>query len=233
MFSKISTIKVTASAIALCALTGPALADWNHSVIYFGQTQPGLTGQVECPTGGTPSSIWGTGTYTSDSSICGAAQHFGWLTPGAGGTVFYRTVAGLGAYEGSTQNGVTSSDYGSWDLSFQITGVVGSDGTGSAETIAWNSNADSLGIASDVGQTHTYICPPYDGTTTLIAWGTGIYSSDSSICTAAMHYGRLNPEVGGPVNVQITGEQTSFVGTQSFGYTSSSYGAWPRSYTFQ
>jgi hypothetical protein len=226
MFSKISTV----GAVALFSLTSPALADWSNNVLTFGHSAPGVIGEVQCPAGGTPGSIWGTGTYTSDSSICGAAQHYGWIPPGGGGTVTYQTVPGLQAYQGSTQNGVSTSDYGPWDLAFQITGVsAGGDGL---QTIAWGSSSDSLGIASDVGQVYAYLCPPFSGENANV-WGSGIYSSDSSICAAARHAGRLNPQSGGPIRVLVLGEQVSFTGSQGNGVNSSSYGAWPRSYTFQ
>lgn len=231
MLSNISKVKVSLGVAALFAMTGPALADWSQSAISFGHTSAGASGQVDCPAGGTPGSIWGTGTYTSDSSICGAAQHYGWIPPGGGGTVSYVTVPGLPSYQGSVQNGIATSDYGSWDLAFHVTGVTGGGGA-SAQTIPWNTNADALGIASDVGQVHSYVCPAYDGVTTLTAWGTGYYSSDSSICAAALHAGLLNAQVGGPVRVQVLGQQANFTGTQANGVNSSSYGAWPRSYTF-
>ncbi|XP_078585795.1 neuropilin-2-like [Branchiostoma floridae x Branchiostoma japonicum] len=79
----------------------------------------GDTYSVECPAGclGTLFSIYGTGTYTSDSSICRAAIHDGRLTD-AGGVVMVVETAGLGIYQGSDQNGITSNSWGSWDNAF-------------------------------------------------------------------------------------------------------------------
>ncbi|XP_078665685.1 uncharacterized protein LOC144908050 [Branchiostoma floridae x Branchiostoma belcheri] len=74
---------------------------------------------VECPAGclGTLFSIYGSGTYTSDSSICRAAIHDGWLTD-AGGVVTVVETAGLDQYQGSSQKGVASNSWGSWDPAF-------------------------------------------------------------------------------------------------------------------
>jgi len=71
-----------------------------------------------CTPGGTVGSVWGTGVYTDDSSVCTAAVHAGLITLAAGGTVTIEIRAGQDAYVGSTQHGVTSSDYGSWDGSY-------------------------------------------------------------------------------------------------------------------
>jgi len=70
------------------------------------------------PAGGTPGSVWGTDQYTDDSSIATAAVHAGLITFARGGTVTIEIRAGASAYTGSTRNGVTSSNYGSFDGSF-------------------------------------------------------------------------------------------------------------------
>ncbi len=154
MFSKVLAIFTTALMLA----SSPALADWAASAVSQGQTGPGATAQVDCPPGGAPGPVWGTGTYTSDSSICGAAQHYGWFAPGGGGVVTYQTVPGLPAYQGTTQNAVTTGDYGQWTLSFQITGIAPIAGGGAAPnflTVAtWTTTLDEVGFSTDVGSAH-------------------------------------------------------------------------------
>lgn len=56
--------------------------------------------------------VWGTGIYTSDSTLAVAAVHAGVVKVGQTKVVKVRIVAGQNAYVGSTQNGVTSSQYG-------------------------------------------------------------------------------------------------------------------------
>ncbi|XP_035664529.1 vitrin-like, partial [Branchiostoma floridae] len=79
----------------------------------------GDTYSVECPAGclGTLFSIYGTGTYTSDSSICRAAIHDGRLTD-AGGVVTVVETSGLDSYQGSSQNEINSNSWGSWGSAF-------------------------------------------------------------------------------------------------------------------
>ncbi len=76
-----------------------------------------------CPAGSTSdfSTVWGTDTYTDDSSLCTAAVHAGAITL-AGGSIRVEAVDGLEAYEGSLRNGVESLDYGSWGRSFVFVG---------------------------------------------------------------------------------------------------------------
>ena len=66
----------------------------------------------------TMGSIWGTGLYTYDSRICRAAVHAGVIQEGVGGVVTIVQQPGASEYQGSTQNGVTSSGYGPWQGSY-------------------------------------------------------------------------------------------------------------------
>jgi hypothetical protein len=73
------------------------------------------------PGGGTISDrLWGSGTYTDDSSIASAAVHAGLISRERGGTVTIEILPGQESYRGSTQNGVTSKGYGSWHGSFRF-----------------------------------------------------------------------------------------------------------------
>lgn len=62
--------------------------------------------------------IWGTNTYTDDSSICTAAVHVGLITFASGGTVAIEIRAGQQSYSGTSRNGVSSNSYGAWHGSF-------------------------------------------------------------------------------------------------------------------
>jgi hypothetical protein len=67
-----------------------------------------------CPANITINSVWGTDTYTDDSRICSAAIHAGKITQAGGGLVTIEIAPGQASYLGSSRNGVTSSNYGSW-----------------------------------------------------------------------------------------------------------------------
>ena len=82
---------------------------------------PGTTYVVSCPPGCSSATIWGTGIYSDDSAICTAAVHAGVAAMGAGGTFTVTIAPGQASYPPSTQFGVTSSSWGSWNRSFAVT----------------------------------------------------------------------------------------------------------------
>jgi hypothetical protein len=73
-----------------------------------------------CPTGGARGSVWGTNTYTDDSSVCTAAVHVGLVTFAAGGNVTIEIRPGQSSYPGSAHNGVTTTSFGSFTGSFRF-----------------------------------------------------------------------------------------------------------------
>lgn len=75
---------------------------------------------IQCPPGGTPRTVWGTTFFTDDSSICTAGVHRGAITLESGGPVTYEIAPAQESYEGSTQNGITTLDYGPWGGTFVI-----------------------------------------------------------------------------------------------------------------
>ncbi|WAM19226.1 LCCL domain-containing protein [Rhodococcus sp. JS3073] len=99
----------------------PPSADWSMTAEAF-RGQDGGRASFECPPGGAFGTVWGSGTYTDDSSVCTAGVHAGVISQQAGGIVIIQISPGLSSYEGSTSNGVTSVGYGSWPGSFQVDG---------------------------------------------------------------------------------------------------------------
>ncbi len=92
---------------------------WSRPANFYGTSEADVI-EVTCAADGEAGRVWGTDTYTDDSSICTAALHSGLITLEEGGPVAFSFADGLEAYEGSTANSVTSSDYGSWGRSFEF-----------------------------------------------------------------------------------------------------------------
>jgi WD40 repeat protein len=82
-------------------------------------SQPGKTFRFQI-TGQTTGEIYGTDIYTDDSILAAAAVHAGILKAGQKGIVRVTILEGKAAYKGSTRNGVTSSEYGSWNGSYKV-----------------------------------------------------------------------------------------------------------------
>jgi hypothetical protein len=71
-------------------------------------------------TGRRTGQVWGSGIYTDDSDLGAVAVHAGLLQVGQKGIVKVTIMGGLEHYEGSEQNGVTSSPWESWDGSYVV-----------------------------------------------------------------------------------------------------------------
>ena len=217
------------------AAAGPATTDtpaagvdpWTvNATAHRGQN--GATYSLACPPGGTAHIVWGTETYTDDSSVCTAAVHVGLITLASGGTVQYRIAAGLSSYAGTVGHGVTTESYGVWNGSFIFPAAPPGSGHFAVGPDSWSTNA-----TTHRGQNGTKVTVPCSPNGTLgSVYGTGTYTDDSSVCTAAVQAGLITVAQGGTVVIQIAAGQSSYTGSTANGVTSSSYGSWGGSYTF-
>jgi hypothetical protein len=213
-----------------------------------------------CPPGGSFSSrLWGTGTYTDDSSICTAAVHAGLITRYNGGNVVIEIRPGQPHYRGSHKNGLSSKDYGSYNGSFVFVSARGEQDNyrddhhhgvpvprgydpmesrphkkhrnepSAVSEISWTISADSL--RGQIGHRVTYFCPA-GGTLSSRLWGSRVYTDDSSICTAAVHAGLITTYNGGEVTIEIMPGQQSYHGSRHNGVASKKYGSFSGSFMF-
>jgi len=183
-----------------------------------------------CPAGGVAYAVWGTTVYTDDSSVCTAAVHAGRITLTRGGKVVIEIRAGRSSYQGSTRHGITSHSWGSWHGSFVV--VSASASTGKAGTpkggSGWNKTA--FGLRGHNGSRYAFSCPAHG--TAYRVWGTTVYTDDSSVCTAAVHAGRITLARGGRVVIKIRAGRSSYKGSTRHGITSRSWGVWHGSFVF-
>jgi hypothetical protein len=78
--------------------------------------------------------------------------------------------------------------------------------------ISWDSRTDKLGISRQINQDFKFICPP-NGRIVGVVDGTDTYSSESSICSAAVHSGLITIRGGGKVAIRIRPNIVTYVGT--------------------
>src|SRR5689334_5704213 len=78
-------------------------------------------------------------------------------------------------------------------------------------------------LDADIDDTFTVTCP--SDCTQGVIWGSGIYTDDSSVCTAAIHAGALSEE-GGEVEVTIMEGQDQYDSSRENGILSGSWGSW-------
>lgn len=71
-------------------------------------------------TGVAQGSVWGSNPYTTDSTFGAAAVHAGAIKVGETAVVKIKLKADLGGYVGSTQNGVTTNNWGPYQGCYEV-----------------------------------------------------------------------------------------------------------------
>jgi hypothetical protein len=206
--------------------------DWTMDVDALDPPPQGAFVAICPPGGATQGSIWGTDTYTDDSSICLAAVHAGELTLTAGGAVLVEIAPGLAEYVGTTRNGIASSSYPAWDASFRFPMAPSALTTPAIVEHEYHGDwyTQPRQVKAPVGARVRFECSA--GGTGGNVWGTDIYTDDSSICEAAVHAGLIKRANGGVVHFEMLGAQPSFTGSQRNGVSSMRYPGWPGSFRF-
>ena len=181
-------------------------------------------GDLTCSCGSDASgTVWGNGIYTTDSSICVAAQHAGAM-PASGGTVTVKKAAGCPSYSGGAANGVTTAPWGSYDASFYF--PAKGDGKCAVSTTCPTTFDQVPADSAEV----TCTCPAgSDGGGSV--WGVGIYTSDSSICRAGVHAGAI-PASGGSVTIKRAAGCEKYGGSDANGVKTQSWGSHAGSFFF-
>jgi hypothetical protein len=95
--------------------------------------------------------------------------------------------------------------------------------------ILWNTSATQ--VKQDEGLTYKFECPK-NGTPAAV-WGNDVYTTDSSICTAAVHAGKITLNAGGQVTIEMRPGRAIYGSTTRNGITSNTYGQYPNSFVFR
>jgi hypothetical protein len=180
-----------------------------------------------CPPDGTQFAIWGVETYTADSSICTAAVHMQLIDFDEGGEVTYEIAPGLDRYDSAIGGGILSELYGNYDASFVFTDILpdARDFTHGPET--WSRTG--LVFQLPVGEQLTVPCAAGGPTTSV--WGTGPFTGDSSVCTAAVFAGLITVDDGGDVTFEMTEGEDFYDDGTANGVTTSGYGSYDQIFT--
>ena len=166
----------------------------------------------------TEAQVWGVDIYSDDSSICRAARHAGVVSPG-GGTVRVMPRGPQPSFPGSERHGITTLSYGGFPRSFSVAASEAQTG------VDLNQCPATFQVYRAGGGALSCICTA-EQTAQGTVWGTDVYTHDSSVCTAAVHVGRITLASGGTVTIEMRPGQASYLGSTRNGITSNSYGAW-------
>jgi LCCL domain len=103
-----------------------------------------------------------------------------------------------------------------------------------ASADVWTRTANRIGNTprggNTVGERYAFDCPP--GGMLFPVFGTRLYTSDSSVCSAAVHWGLITVELGGLVVIEIRPGHEAYRGTRRHGVMSRDSGRRPRSFRF-
>jgi len=188
--------------------------------------------------------VWGTGVYTSDSSLASAAVHAGALADGQTGAVIVEVLPGAASYEGSSRYGVTSAKWGSFGKSFRFLTSMPASGSfaqplaggipvqpAAQPTLYAFTDDTALNRITPVAGAALYM--KVTGTTGGRLWGTGVYTIDSAPAAAAVHAGVLAAGQTAVVRITLLPGRPSYEGSARNGVTSSSYGSYGASYAIE
>jgi hypothetical protein len=92
--------------------------------------------------------------------------------------------------------------------------------------IVWSTAAMTFTV--EPGTVLTFECPP-DGEEAPV-WGSDVYSTGSSICTAAVHAGKITLLDGGVVTIEYRPGRPLYGSTTRNGITTNTYGEFPGSF---
>jgi len=187
--------------------------------------------ELDCTCGNEPPTgpVWGTDVYTTDSSFCAAAVHAG--AAAGGGRVRARSAPGCATYAGTTRNGVTTHNWGSYGSSFYFVG----HGSGTCSAAASGTSVampaqDRCPASYPVG-TRQLECTCAADQFSGAVWGTDLYTTDSAFCPAALHAGAV-PARGGRVKAEEAPGARGYQGSRRHGVSTSRWGSYPHSFRF-
>ncbi|KAJ6246506.1 lccl domain-containing protein [Anaeramoeba flamelloides] len=175
-------------------------------------------------TGANSGNVWGSDIYTDDSSLSKSVVHAGLLRIGESGWIKVRILPGQQSYSGTTRNGITTSNYGSYRGSYQFLNKV------KITRIPQNQTPTDL---SSYRERNNEIFEIYlTGSDSGNVWGSDIYTDDSSLSKSVIHAGLLRIGESGWVKVKILPGKKSYSGTKRNGITTSNYGNYGGSYQY-
>ena len=186
-----------------------------------------VTGKI---TGG---SIWGTDFYTTDSALSTVVVHAGVLKDGETGVVKATFAPGQDAYEGISRNGVTSSSWGRYAISYHVESVTLETEEATVQDRTVSSDPGNLVGFTDAKAGDSMFFKLIGKTSGGSVWGTDTYTTDSALAIVAVHAGVLKNGEEGIVKVTFTPGQDTYEGTTRSGVTSSSWGSYQMSYTVE
>lgn len=103
-----------------------------------------------------------------------------------------------------------------------VNGSVAHAQRASVQPIDWQTSPLDLDLRGMNGEQYAFLCPPGKPQPGRVM-GSGPYTDDSSICSAAVHAGVIRPKTGGAVTIEIRPGQATYSGSEQNYIASTSY----------
>ncbi|KAH3756926.1 cysteine-rich secretory protein LCCL domain-containing [Pelomyxa schiedti] len=174
-------------------------------------------GKISGCTGGV---VYGTDTYSPRSNVCSAALHAGVIGLEGGSFSVAKHPNYKGEFIASVRNGIESHAAPSHkNGAFSCYALK--DSSSLAQHTAEKTWADAINCGHRGGI--FFFCKGIaNGCPGGTIWGTGVYTSDSCVCTAALHSGAITPQ-GGYFSVIHASGQESYPSSTMHGISSLGY----------
>ena len=217
---------------------------WTQSARFVGSDEVGqadLGAAVALSTSGAEALVGGIGDGPEPGGI-GAA----WVFTGSGstwtqqgskltvsdetGTGFFGSSVSLSGNGGNALIAAHADAHGAGAAWFFTTTAGASAPATAPKALAVTWDEDAEDYEGQVGKTVSFSCPAA-GTASDV-WGSGPFTDDSSVCTAAVFSGLITFAKGGTVTFTMGGSTAGLTGSSKNGVTTQQYGSWPSTFTF-
>jgi len=224
------SFRFASTPVSVETTTNSTQSDPGNLAAFRGKNEQSFSFRV---TGTDAGSVWGgsNGVYTDDSRLGKAAVHAGLLKAGQEGVITIIIMSGQASYGGNSQNGITTTNYGSWQGSFRFASTLVNT-TYQVANPAQNDPGNLASYRAKNGQSFRFRAT---GTEAGSVWGgaNGIYTDDSRLGKAAVHAGKLKIGQEGEITITILPGQASYTGNTQHGITTTNYGSWQGSFKFE
>ena len=137
----------------------------------------------------------------------------------------------------TSRNGVESRVYAAWGGSYVVNACPGQNAVALEYPTSILVEPLPNGVlTNDIASKHPVGVPftiQITGSVSGSVWGDGVYTTDSSLATAAVHCGAIKDGESGSVTVTILPGQESYNSSIRNGVTSQAWGSWGKSFVVQ
>jgi hypothetical protein len=172
--------------------------------------------------------VWGDAVYTLDSDPGTAAVHAGLVRDGETKMITFWVVPSPSTYGEANRNGVQSRRWGAFRSAFvmQAAGVPAQ----AAKRVPVSRGVGGILERLQPGESAII---PLTGSDKGTVWGSGVFTGDSHLETAAVHAGVAEPGERCSVVVTRVDPLARYEGSRKHGVETRSWGAYPTAFTLR